>query len=344
MKSWKLVFVVAFLGFFNGMISSENPLQIWRRAAVHLGQTAITMGSVSLSTGADLVTHLWEAALENYHYTVLGTAARIRPAIESRRVTLAHAQSKAADHNDGRFINTPSPIVLMSNSGRVRGASAEKPQRDSNPRYVSALVNDQIRQSTGLTQNLDHSPHFSGIQLFRNLLSINVKNASVRAVLKTIGKTCGIEILGQDVLPEKLISARLHNIEVEDAIDRIMRCSGTENYALSYVEDQEGRFSVSQIVIFPRGAETHDYHVTKGTELLELETVRGTIKSVRRRSRRMLVQQTNGPDLFISTRYDTKIARNADPAKFTALRVGDYVEIQRIPGSGAVVEIKAKSA
>jgi hypothetical protein len=345
MKFWKLVAVVALLGFLNGMISPENPLHAWRRVAVHVGHTAIALARVSLSTGDVFVTRLWEPALENYHYTIRGTAARIRSATESRRATIAHAAAKATDHNNGRFSKTPSPIPLMSNSGTIREASSEKPQRDSRPRYGSGLAKNRIRQSTILAPNQDDRPHFSGIQLFGNLLSVNVKHTSPRAVLKSIGTICGIKISGQDILPEKLISARFDHVEVPDAIGRLMRISGIKNYALSYVDDVQGHSHATQLVLFPEGGESPlNYRMAIATEPPDQERLEGTIKLLRKRSGRMFIEQGSGPDVLVFTRRDTNIVRNGAPVNFAALRVGDYVEIQRAAGSRAAVDILATSA
>lgn len=346
MKSWKLVFVAALLGFFNGIISPENPLHTWRRAAVHLGHTAIAVGPGPLFTGADFVTRFWEIALENYKPKVPRVGLRIRWPIGSRRSTLAHAEPEAADYNVARFSQTPLPIPVTSNSPKVTESSSGKFQRvDSKPGYVSLSPNNRIRQLTRPAPSVAQRARIPGIQLSGNLLSVNVENVSSGTVLNAIGRTCGIEILGKDILPEKPISVKFHNFEVEDAISRVMRISGTKNYALSYLKDLQGHSHVTQIVLLPQETEPQQhYRIATAPEPLDKESVEGTIRLLKKRSGRMFIKQSSGPDVLVFTRWDTSIVRNGVPVNLAALRVGDYVEIRRISGSHAAVDIQATSA
>ncbi len=346
MKLWKLAFVAGIAGFISGLITPENPLHSSRRAAVSLQDAAVTVARAPLTKWASFVGDIGKLGLENYNYTVMRLALGVRSQADTRAATLAYAQPDVADYNHGRSKQAANGISAMSSVPKGTEVSPARFQKEgSSSNYIPTMFKARIRQPTQSASKVEGRRRTPGVQLVGGLLSVDVQSISLRAVFQELGKRCGIQILGQDVVSEKVISTRFHNMDVENAIRRLMRISGTDNYALSYVKGQEGRFNVSQIVFLPAGTKSPQYyHVATPPEQPHQETVEGTIKILKKRVGRMLIQQTTGPYLLIFTRYDTKIVRNGDPVNFADLHVGDYVEIQCIPGSRSAVDIKATSA
>jgi hypothetical protein len=98
------------------------------------------------------------------------------------------------------------------------------------------------------------------VLLAGNLLSVDVKNRSLTALLEDIGERSQTEILGHDSLPDTRISAKFDGAEVEEGIRQLMRIAGVENYALSHRKDSENQYAVSQIIFLPGEHEPSPSH------------------------------------------------------------------------------------
>ena len=71
-------------------------------------------------------------------------------------------------------------------------------------------------------------------------------------LFEDIGKGC-VYISGKHVVCNKVISARFHDMNLEDGMRHIVRIAGIENYALTYRNDLRSQYPVSQIFFFPSG-------------------------------------------------------------------------------------------
>jgi hypothetical protein len=127
---------------------------------------------------------------------------------------------------------------------------------------------DQLTNEPGQwTQTEEGESGLLGVHLARGLLSVDVENMSLLRLLEDIGQRCRIDILGKHILSDKLISAKLHNMQLDYGIRRLMRVSGVKNYALSYRNDQTGQHTVAQIVLFPEENEgSKDYYLARAEQ------------------------------------------------------------------------------
>jgi len=72
------------------------------------------------------------------------------------------------------------------------------------------------------------------IELNNELISMDIKNVSVKKVFKLLEKKTGIQVFNKAILPDKKISIKFKNLNVEEGIKRLMQVSGIINYVIVY--------------------------------------------------------------------------------------------------------------
>ena len=145
-----------------------------------------------------------------------------------------------------RHRNTVMPHPRSKNTKSIVSAVRKKPKATEN-----RLLDAGIKEPTDWKRDSETKGGMAGVLVTGNSLSVNVKNLSLSSLLEDLSRKCDIEILGKDALCDKVISAKFDSMKVEDGIRQIMRIAGVQNYALSYRNDPQDQYGVSQIVLLP---------------------------------------------------------------------------------------------
>jgi hypothetical protein len=91
------------------------------------------------------------------------------------------------------------------------------------------------------------SPSLPGIVLKQNLLSIDVRDQDLRAVIESIAAQGDIDLRHADELPEKRVSIRFVDLPLVDGLKRLFRATEVSGYAL-VTDVQDGQSRVQRIL------------------------------------------------------------------------------------------------
>ena len=153
--------------------------------------------------------------------------------------------------NGGQLAFAKHRNTVMPHPGSENTASIISAMHKKLEATESRLLHAGINEPTDWKRDSETKGGMSGVLVAENSLSVNAKNLSLLSLLEDLSRKCDIEILGQDALFDKVISAKFDSTKVEDGIRQIMRIAGVDNYALTYRNHPEDQYSVSQIVLLP---------------------------------------------------------------------------------------------
>lgn len=126
------------------------------------------------------------------------------------------------------------------------------------------VLEGAVNKSTDKKSSSEYQTGIPGLRIGENSFSIDAKNLSLPSVLEELSDKCDIEIVGQDALVGKVISAKFDSTKLEDGIRQLMHVAGIENYALSHRIESESQCAVSQIILLPRNSEvSEDQHFSE---------------------------------------------------------------------------------
>jgi len=93
---------------------------------------------------------------------------------------------------------------------------------------------DIVKKETRISPKKTFSVEFN-----KGLLSVDIRDADVTKVFKELEKKCGIEIINQDILPDRKVTVRFKGLKIRAGIKELIRISGITNYIIIYKDRED---------------------------------------------------------------------------------------------------------
>jgi hypothetical protein len=93
---------------------------------------------------------------------------------------------------------------------------------------------DIVKGESQVSKNETFSVEFN-----KGLLSVNIRDANVTKVFKELEKKAKIEIINQDILPDRKASIKFHGLKLRNGIKELIRVSGITNYIIIYKDKED---------------------------------------------------------------------------------------------------------
>ena len=114
-------------------------------------------------------------------------------------------------------------------------------------------------------ESADEEKHF--ITLRGRSLSIDAKEISAESIFKDLGEVCGMKIItNENVYPSSLVSVKISDVPLEEAVKKILKVTGARNYLIRYREDGN-KYRISGIEFL--GSKGNSRILTSGRKLVQ---------------------------------------------------------------------------
>ena len=77
------------------------------------------------------------------------------------------------------------------------------------------------------------------VEFNKGLLSVDIRDANVTKVFKELERKAKIEIINQDILSDRKVSIKFHDLKLRDGIKELIRVSGITNYIVIYKDKEK---------------------------------------------------------------------------------------------------------